>query len=94
MISLMNLHGGGLLRSGDTSPNGRQDNGDAPAQDQIQFVVRVRLKDHHCDQVVQVEAFDEHPHEHGRPSVLQRHVERFADHVLQLFLETFHSLPT
>ena len=82
------------MRSGDSCPNGRQDNGDAPAEDQIQFVVCVRLKDHHCDQVVQVEAFDEHPHEHGGPGVLQRHVERFADDGLQLFSRKCHSSST
>ena len=33
---------------------------------------------HTCDEIVQVESFNEHPDEHGSASVLENDVEGFA----------------
>lgn len=65
-------------------PGSRQYHRDAPAEHQVQFVVRVRPEDHYRDEIVQEESFDEHPHEHGGPGVLEDDVEPLAQNRLMI----------
>lgn len=55
-----------------------------PANDVISAVIWRPLEERHADQVIEIHSFYEHPHEHGRPAVLQRNVECFTQYRLQI----------
>lgn len=63
---------------GDRRPGGRQQHRAAPAEQRVQAVRKLALEHGERDHVVQVQALDEHPHEHGGARVLEQHVRRLA----------------
>lgn len=62
----------------DGRPDGRQQQRSAPAEQRVQQVGELAVEDGQRDDVVQVEALDEHPHEHGGAGVLEQRVGGLA----------------
>lgn len=75
MIILAHLRGSCLMSCGECGPNGRQDDGNTPAERQVEFVISIRPEDHHCDEIVEEKALDEHPDEHCSAGVFEDDVK-------------------
>lgn len=65
---------------------GRPDYGEKnwchPAEYRIQSMWKALLKYGQSDHVVQIQAFDEHPHEHRSTGIFQQYIGRFAQILL------------